>query len=125
MGFRLFAFFWAKCTFCSSYFTLFCLTMNCSWFLRRILSDSTSFSFSTFDSSLTACSYFFSSSILSSYSSSVFMLLRAFPCSFFIFSRLFFYSSKFYNSVRKYFSSSSFASRFRLLWTVYSWRLML
>lgn len=115
IGFLFFALFWQFNSFCSSYFTLFCLMMYCSWFLRRIFYDYISFSFRLLPYYLIRCSSFFSSSILYSYYSSFFMIFNTLLWSCLIFNKLFFSSSKFYSSVFKYFSSSSLASKVRLL----------
>lgn len=103
-GLFFFNFCWPAISFCSRSLTLFCFRIYCSWFFLRILSDSISLSFKDLDSSLAAVSYFFRSSIFSSYSSSLFKTFKAFVCSFFIFNKLFFYSSKVSSSFRRYLS---------------------
>lgn len=99
-----FSLFWANLASISLIFV--CLTMYCSWFFLRILSFSMSFSFRTFDSSLTLASCSLSLSILSWYSSSFLMTFNAFVCSFLTFSSAYFSSSRALSYPLRFFSSS-------------------
>jgi hypothetical protein len=66
IGFRLLDFSLCWISFCSSYFTFYCFLINCSWFFRKILSESIIFSLTKRDYYFIFMTYFFKSSILSS-----------------------------------------------------------